>query len=359
MTAEGSDGTQAAAEDEVIEFSDLSRLPANPVVTVVMNTYEHAPYLARAVEGVLEQATPFPIELIISEDCSRDGTREIALRLQQENPAIIRVVTGRRNVGGPSNFRRAVGRARGRYIALCEGDDYWCDTSKLRRQVSILEGDPAIGAVHAEFSHLIHLNGKWRILERFHVHYRKAVASGSIFEQLILGNFIQTCTLCIRTVLVREYLQHPLSRRGNPVGDWPLCLFASAHAGIAYIDSPMAVYRRVPGSATNRGPLADIERARRCMAMVDDFCRYYERPQSLASASHARAHQHILYQSIVNGLADEFCSSLRWLEAHDPSEYSTLRWQLLEWLMALGMSRLILASLLKAVIILREFRYYR
>ena len=359
MTDERTREPPGVAVDEVIEISDRSRLPDQPVVTVIMNTYDHGPYLSRAVAGVLEQVAPFPIELIISEDCSRDGTREIALRLQREHPEFVRVVTGRQNVGGPNNFRRAIGCARGRYIALCEGDDYWQDSSKLRRQVSIMEEDPATGAVHTEFAHIVFLLGKWRILERFQAHYRDPVASGGVFDQLVLGNFVQTCTLCLRTELVREYLQHPLSSRGNPVGDWPLCMYVSTRAGIAYIDIPTAVYRRVPGSATNRGALANIERARRCMAMIDDFCRFHGRPESLARASHARAHQYIVYQSLANGCADEFASSLQWLKDHDPSQYNTKRWRLVARLMGHGISRQALASFLKTVILLREFRHYR
>ena len=344
---------------DVLEISDPMRLASGPVVSVVMTAFNHAPYVAQSIGGVLKQETSFEVELIVAEDCSSDSTRDIAVDLQRRHPERIRVVTGAANIGGPANFRRAMKRARGRYIAFCEGDDYWIDPTKLERQVSMLDANPALSAVHTEFAHLISVAGKCRILDRFQGHFRPQIPSGEIFDQLVLGNFIQTCTLCIRTELVREYLQHPLSLRGNPVGDWPLCLFASARAGIAYVETPTAVYRRVPGSATNKGGSADIARARQCMAMIDDFCRYYGRPESLARASHARAHEHILYQSLLNGLAHDFRTSLQWLTAHDPSQYTNSRWTLIARLMDRGISRRALASLLKSSNLLREIRYYK
>lgn len=349
----------AGMDSDVLEISDAAALVSRPVVSVVMTAYNHASFIKQSIDGVLAQVTPFPVELIVAEDCSQDTTREIAVELQRLHPEMIRVVTGAANIGGPANFRRAIKRARGRYVALCEGDDYWVDPTKLEKQVAMLDADTGLGAVHTDFAHTIELFGRWRTIERFQRHFRRQVPSGEIFDQLILGNFIQTCTLCVRNALVSEFLRHPLSSRGNPVGDWPLCLFVSARANIAYVDTPTAVYRRVPGSATNKGSSADIERARQCMAMIDEFCRCYERPERLARASHARAHRHILYHSVRSGLVQDFRASLHWLTAYDPSEYARTYWKLTARLMDCGISRRVLASTLKLISLLREIRYYR
>jgi glycosyltransferase involved in cell wall biosynthesis len=359
MISEQAPSTSLAGDgSDVIEISDPSRLPARPAVTVVMNTYDHAPYLPQAVEGVLAQSTSFPIELIISEDCSRDGTREIAMQFQARRPELVRIVTGPANVGGPRNFRRAIARARGRYIALCEGDDFWIDPSKLQRQVSLLDSDPGIGAVHSEFSHLAYIRGRWRTLERFQKCFRGHIEEGEVFDALVRSNFIQTCTLCLRADLVRSYLQHPLSSRGNPVGDWPLCLFVSANSRIAYIDSPMAVYRKVPGSATNRGAMADIERARRCMSMIEDFCEEYSRPESLLLESHSLAHEHILFTALFHGLPDEFATSLEWLRARVPHRFAAFRWKIAKVLVANPGTRPFLALALRSVRDIKQVRGY-
>ncbi|HJO23035.1 MAG TPA: glycosyltransferase, partial [Myxococcota bacterium] len=74
----------------VIEISDSQVMALEPVVSVYMSTYNHAEYLAQAIEGVRAQRTTFPIELVIGEDCSTDRTREIAIEYQQRHPDLIR-----------------------------------------------------------------------------------------------------------------------------------------------------------------------------------------------------------------------------------------------------------------------------
>jgi len=110
-----------------------------PLVSAKMITYNHAPYIAQAIEGVLQQETNFPFELVIGEDCSTDGTREIVFDYQKKYPDVIRVITSEKNVGVHKNSMRTFKVCRGKYIALCEGDDYWTDPNKLQMQVDFLE----------------------------------------------------------------------------------------------------------------------------------------------------------------------------------------------------------------------------
>ena len=106
------------------EISDPAVMNKLPLVSVHMITFNHEPYIARAIEGVLMQETDFPIELVIGEDCSTDGTREIVLEYQKKHPETIRVITSARNVGPNVNELRTDKACRGRYVAYCEGDDY-------------------------------------------------------------------------------------------------------------------------------------------------------------------------------------------------------------------------------------------
>ena len=108
------------------------------------------------------------------------------------------------------------------------------------------------GAVHSDFDHIVQQDGAWRALPRFHRHHRDQAGEGAVFAQLLQRNFIQTCTLAVRTALVRAYLASPLPADSYRVVDWPLCLFVGASHGIRYLDRPTATYRRTPGSATNR-----------------------------------------------------------------------------------------------------------
>jgi glycosyltransferase involved in cell wall biosynthesis len=131
------------------EISDQAVLSRTPLVSVHMITYNHEPYIAQAIKGVLQQKTDFQIELIIGEDRSTDRTREIVLEYQKRYPAIIRVITSEKNVGMHRNHRRVYAASRGKYIAYCEGDDYWHHPSKLQKQVDFLELNPDVGMIHS------------------------------------------------------------------------------------------------------------------------------------------------------------------------------------------------------------------
>jgi glycosyltransferase involved in cell wall biosynthesis len=113
-----------------------------PLVTVRTITYQHAPYIRQCIEGVLMQRTSFPVEYIIGEDLSTDGTREIVLEYAAKYPDRIRVLTADSNVGMRVNTRRTNLALRGKYCALCEGDDFWTDPLKLQKQVDFLEANP-------------------------------------------------------------------------------------------------------------------------------------------------------------------------------------------------------------------------
>ena len=125
-----------------LEISDPGVLAKTPLVSVNMATYNHEPYIAQAIEGVLLQETDFPIELIIGEDCSTDRTRDIVLEYQKKHPDLIRIITSDKNVGGRKNSFRSHLASRGKYVAYCEGDDYWHHARKLQKQVDALEANP-------------------------------------------------------------------------------------------------------------------------------------------------------------------------------------------------------------------------
>lgn len=127
-----------------IETSDPERLCKHPVVSVYMVTFNHEPYIRRAIEGVMMQKTDFEFELVIGEDCSRDWTREICFEYQKKYPDKIRILWWLENVsklGG--NGRRTQARCRGEFVAFCEGDDYWTDEGKLQKQVGAMRSTNA------------------------------------------------------------------------------------------------------------------------------------------------------------------------------------------------------------------------
>lgn len=124
----------------------------NPLVSVTVTTYQHAAYIKDCLEGILMQKTNFPFEIIIGEDESTDGTREICIEYAEKYPDKIRLFLRNRETSqlydeNGKFVKRFNGlwtrmSARGKYIALCEGDDYWTDPLKLQIQVNVLEKHP-------------------------------------------------------------------------------------------------------------------------------------------------------------------------------------------------------------------------
>ena len=116
-----------------------------PWVTVCCTTYNHEAYLRDAIEGFLMQETDFPFEIIIHDDASTDGTAKIILEYEKEYPRLIRTIIQSENQyskAGLINPRFVFPEAQGKYLALCEGDDYWTDPGKLQKQVTFLENNP-------------------------------------------------------------------------------------------------------------------------------------------------------------------------------------------------------------------------
>ncbi len=117
----------------------------SPLLTVITLSYNHQAFIRQCIEGVLAQEITFPMEYIIHDDASTDGTVEILCEYQARHPDLIRLILQPENQfsKGIYPMNRVLPLARGRYIALCEGDDYWTNPRKLQAQVDYLEAHPA------------------------------------------------------------------------------------------------------------------------------------------------------------------------------------------------------------------------
>lgn len=112
-----------------------------PCVSVAMIAYNVGKFLEEAIESVLNQKTDFKVELVIGEDCSPDDTKKIALNYQKQYPDIVRVLLPEKNQGLTPNSVATQNACRGKYIALCDGDDYWTDSLKLQKQINFLDNN--------------------------------------------------------------------------------------------------------------------------------------------------------------------------------------------------------------------------
>lgn len=121
----------------------------HPLLSVCLITYNHANYIKQAIEGILLQKTDFSWELIIADDCSTDGTREIIIDFQKQYPDLIKLILQEKNVGPAKNWADLITSPTSKYVAYLEGDDYWTDPLKLKRQVDFLEKNPRyVGTYH-------------------------------------------------------------------------------------------------------------------------------------------------------------------------------------------------------------------
>ena len=198
-----------------------------PKVSVCMITYNHENFIREAIEGVLMQKTDFPIELIIGEDCSTDNTRKIVLEYASKYPEIIRPLLPDNNLGVRTNFFNTLNVCRGEYIALCEGDDYWIDSTKLQSQVDYL-------AKNKQCS-LVHTNGYWLKNKKLIPWIEYEPLSGNVTETFYYGNIVKTCTALLKSSIIKEFIETSKGLESNIICDWPLFAFYATKGEFGYL----------------------------------------------------------------------------------------------------------------------------
>jgi hypothetical protein len=216
----------------------------SPKVTVSLITYNHAPYIAEAIESVLMQRTTFPVELVIGEDESSDGTREIVQRFAAQYPDRIRLHLHSRSAnisyqGRPTsrrNFVNNVQSARGEYIALLDGDDYWTDPEKLQRQADFLDAHAECGTC---FHRVMVVDQKGELLPA-DSEIRVVKPVYDLADLLSRKFLMHTASVMFRRGLFADF---PDWYYDCPVSDFPLHVLNGLRCGFGLVDREMAAYR--------------------------------------------------------------------------------------------------------------------
>jgi glycosyltransferase involved in cell wall biosynthesis len=275
-----------------------------PMVSVHVSTYQHADFIHDCMEGVLMQETDFLVEIIIGEDESDDGTREICKEYAEQYPERIRLFLHRRenNVaihGRPTGRFQTVYShfmARGKYIAICEGDDYWTDPKKLQKQVGFLEENQEYVLSHHDASIT---NGGGDILESSKLpdeNKRDFTRDG-----LMKGPFILTLSLCYKNVLEG----YPAEYFNVLNGDKFLISLIGQHGeGVYQGNIKPAVYREHEGGIWSPNPpVVKMEILKNTLAQLAGYYTdqsspgisvYYER-------EHLRMGKSLYYAAVERG----------------------------------------------------------
>ncbi|MBR9895052.1 MAG: glycosyltransferase [Gammaproteobacteria bacterium] len=212
----------------------------SPLVSIVCHTFEQERYIEDALASFLMQRTTFSFEIVIHDDASKDKTKEIIEGYRRQYPNIIFPILQTENQYSknkkPSLFTFRA--ARGKYIALCEGDDYWIDTNKLARQVSVFKENPAVSLCFHPAKKYDVVNNSSSIMSKHFAHDTKVSLKEVILGR---GHFMPTASL----MFINEDIENLIeSFKLAPVGDYFIQVYMSSLKGAYYINTPMSAYRK-------------------------------------------------------------------------------------------------------------------
>lgn len=211
------------------------------MVSIQCMAFNHEPYIRQCLDGFVMQKTNFHFEAIIHDDASTDGTSDIIREYERMYPDIIKPIYQIENQYSKhdGSIRRALdSKTRGKYIALCEGDDYWTDPLKLQKQVDFLESHPDYSMVCNRTKLYSQRQGKY-IGENYCYNKSRLV---DIKDVIFRGGlFISTCSIMLRHTVINEGFPDYIIN--CHVGDYPLQIFAAMKGKVYYFNDIMSVYR--------------------------------------------------------------------------------------------------------------------
>ncbi|MCH7226410.1 glycosyltransferase [Haloferula sp. A504] len=259
--------------DAYTEEISSENLCPNPLASVRVSTYQHEAFVRQCMDGILDQVTDFPFEIVVGDDGSTDGAFKILSEYQKQNPDKIRLFRSVSNLGrytgsGLLNGIRIRRACRGKYIALLEGDDYWTSPDKLQRQVDLLESNNELSAAF----HDVEIIGDWAG-EQIFVDYGDKTLIG--FDDLMTFE----TPIAFGSLVLRESCMtmddFPEWRLNAPVGDILTFAQLASKGPIARIPEKLGVYRRHAGGMTSDGTLNSFDNSLRMLNMFRNMRHHF------------------------------------------------------------------------------------
>jgi glycosyltransferase involved in cell wall biosynthesis len=211
-----------------------------PLVSIICTVYNHESFITQCLDGFIAQRTNFPFEIIVHDDASTDNTKAIIKNYEMKYPDLFNNIYQTENqfIKKDVNIWADImfPKAKGKYIALCEGDDYWTDPNKLQKQVDFLEANVNASLVFSN----CHVDVKG-VLKTSNLKYPNYFTFREYLNQY---NAIPTCTMVFRkdNLLFDDRTINLL--RGSPVGDFPLRFILGEIGDFIFLSDSMAVYRK-------------------------------------------------------------------------------------------------------------------
>ena len=225
---------------------------ARPIISVAVITYSQQDTIAQTLDSILMQKGEFELELVVGEDCSTDNTWNICQDYASRYPDIVRLLPNTHNLGIMANFARVMKACSGDFVAICAGDDYWCDEQKLQKQLDFFNQHPDYGVVSTSGYKLLVRENK---LVPHAIAPRCPVEDGNVkpffFSPDYSGGVYATpLSLLIRKEVIEKVDFDEFVRRGFPVEDYPMQAVMSQFAKWGHIPEQTVVYRIYKESST-------------------------------------------------------------------------------------------------------------
>jgi glycosyltransferase involved in cell wall biosynthesis len=220
-----------------------------PLVTVACITYNHAPFIKQCLDGFLMQKVNFDYEIVVNDDASTDNTQEVLKEYHNKYPDKIKLILRTENlysIGVTKIFYHTIIKhSKAKYIATCEGDDYWTDEYKLQKQIDFLEANPEYNFSMGRVMHLNQADGALTDRPEFSELFRKPYLT---IRDYLKSFFSQTSTY----VFKREGFDFPSFCNHFHGEDILIVAVATKHGKIKFHDEVFSVYRIHPGGVTQK-----------------------------------------------------------------------------------------------------------
>lgn len=217
-------------------------------VSIVCDVYNHELYLRQCLEGFVMQKTDFPFEILIHDDASTDKSADIIREYASNYPDLFKPIYQIEN-----QYSKGVGiwsdiqfpRATGKYIAICEGDDYWTDPLKLQKQIDILEADDTLIAC---FTDCKMVDKEGNMLQEKRPTVKREDAGRYNLREFLEDNRTSTLSLVFRNINREELITNYKRLRNRYLGDWQLYICLLIYGDMYYMNQVTCAYRVNPAS---------------------------------------------------------------------------------------------------------------